>query len=613
MPSRTQIFQQLPWTGGVNTSVDSGVIPPQDLVQAENIVFTTSGIRRKREGRSYFDDAIPAVTHRESSGTTRTLTFASSINDAAVNEILIAGEGINVTTTTTSGNEYDYYRIAPGTVASIASSTSITYTGSGSLTEGSTATSTCTVSRAYPVVKLVDYWRWTGSVLSQRVVGITSQPLMFYWDSTGNRLPIAKDGAATARAGTALKVDAVVFNEVLIVAQSRTGNTPIKYKPVPTGTGVGDDNDWVNLGGSPPDFSICSIHLNRVWTNDKTNKDRLHYSATANAEKWQGADDSGALDIRPGDGDPSGITGIFPFKGRLFVAKQKRFYQVVGDSPENFQVLDVSSGIGVVNQAAVASIDQDDVLFMSERGIHSVGTTASYGDFAGQYLSNKIQPSFDGWTKARLEYSQALYIPFLSSVAFSISEDSSSVQDKIWLFNTLNKEWYEWPDIQATAMCVVNVNSKPTLYMATSGGRIVTAQNSTYEDYETDAINYNIKSGTIYPDNSPMTLKAFKRITIFFRPYASYSFTVKAKIDLYAEQQLTFSGTSSGDVLGTTFILGQSLLGTSTRFSAYTLPIDGIGNGITLEILQTGIAEQGDIYGYAIEWEPVGIPQETLS
>ena len=45
MPARTQLFQLLPWIGGVNTSQDDSLIPPNQLVRADNCIFDTKGSR----------------------------------------------------------------------------------------------------------------------------------------------------------------------------------------------------------------------------------------------------------------------------------------------------------------------------------------------------------------------------------------------------------------------------------------------------------------------------------------------------------------------------------------------------------------------------------------
>ena len=59
MPKRTVLFNQLPWNGGLNTSVDPGMIQPNQLIQADNIVFDTSGARKKRLG---IDQLAPLTT-----------------------------------------------------------------------------------------------------------------------------------------------------------------------------------------------------------------------------------------------------------------------------------------------------------------------------------------------------------------------------------------------------------------------------------------------------------------------------------------------------------------------------------------------------------------------
>lgn len=738
MPRRSQTLQRIPWVGGINTSTDAGIIPDTDLQTADNVIFSATGARLKREGFDYWDvlSDVPTVTYRASSGTTRTLTFSSKVNETLIDR-LVAGEGITVSTTA-AGNETTYYAITAGTIITAAADGyTITYTAVGSLSEGTTATTTLTVIRRNAIIKIIDYWRFTGSALAQSVVAITNQPKIFRYDSAGRRKEVEKlgtaaatavlnlttditltsvsllssrvgttfrtevlaaaanptntilvsftgsasaivctitpndgtnngavavnlttanlvqlintgavtgktvtitdasslralqtaaggdttnvanggeadsvsatfSGGATTRVTTASRADAVVFNEDLIVAQEGLGNTPLMYNP--------DDNAaWVNLPGAPPDFSIMAVHLNRVWTNDKNNRDRINYCATGNAQKWNGLDDSGALDIRPGDGDPVGVIGFKVFKGRLFVSKKNKIYQVVGDTPENFQILDVSQGVGTESHLANAAVDQDDVLYLSSKGAHSLATTANYGDFTSSYLSAKIQPTYNQFTKARLPFTQAAYVPTINSVAFTVSEQDSNFMDTIWLYNTQVKEWYRWPEVDAQSLGVILLASTPTLFYGTSDGKMVSTQNGEYTDFGTTGIRYRIKSGTIYPDASPHSIKAFKRLTLFFRPVGSYSFVCRVKIDNYSEQILVFSQEDvSADLLDVSFILGSSLLGASSQFSPNSLPIDGYGRGCTVEVEQTGTDEQIAIYGYAIEYEMADMSQENI-
>ena len=83
MPRRTQLYLKANWNGGLNDSVDPGVLPDNDLVIADNVIFATSGSRLKREGIDYFDNIdLPAVTSVTRSGTTVTITFVAKLATA---------------------------------------------------------------------------------------------------------------------------------------------------------------------------------------------------------------------------------------------------------------------------------------------------------------------------------------------------------------------------------------------------------------------------------------------------------------------------------------------------------------------------------------------------
>jgi len=595
MARRSQIYQQIPWIGGINTSVESGVLPPQDLTICDNVTLLSSGIKRKREGFEDWDanSDVPAVTHRASSGTTRTITFASTLTPSATEKLSV---GESITVAGTHATEIASYN---GTfVITGVSGTTLTYTGVGSLSESTTATSTITLTRTYPLVHLTDFWYNSGGAQVQQIVGVTSQPMAYYYSDSGKRQ--ACTGSITSRVGTSVKVNSLVFNNSLVIFNTRTGNVPIKW----SGSTQSD------LAATAPDASMGAIWLSRIWCNNKASPHRIEYSATGSLSDWGGTSDSGAIDIRPGDGDPDGITGIFPFKGSLFVSKRTKLYRITGDSPENFVVTEVSTALGIENHSSICPVDQQDIFYVSNKGVHNLTTTANFGDLEGSFVSSKIQPSFNDWEPSRLAYTQATYLPGINSIAFSVAETQTTRQDTVWLYNTQLKEWYRWPEISAQCVATALMSNKLRMLIGTQSGKIIRVNNNTYTDYGTTAIRYRIKTGIIYPDNSPISLKAFKRLILFFRPKSSYSFSVRVKIDAFSEQSLGFSNTANGDILGTDFVLGQSILGTDRPFVPHAVAFDGYGHGVTIDIEQTGTGEQVDIYGFAIEYETADFSQE---
>jgi hypothetical protein len=357
-----------------------------------------------------------------------------------------------------------------------------------------------------------------------------------------------------------------------------------------------------------------------VWLNQKDNRDRIHFSETFDETKWGGVGDSGAMDIGIGDGDPEGIVGGYKYKGFAVIGKKARRYRIVGDSPENYLVELITEGLGAEGSLAVP-VDETDVVFMSRRGFHSQAATDAYGDTDSAYLSAKIKPTFNSFEPSRLRYTQGAYIPELNSVAFSIAEDGDTTQSNVWLYNTEVEvpeagrgAWYRWPNVSCQALARRYTGDQYKLVFGTSAGRVTQAQNANnFADYGTDGIEFKIKSGSIYVDGDPQTLKSFKKLTMFFRPRGSFTFTVNTYIDNFLTQAFAFNQVTGLDLLGTDFTLGSSLLGSSSALAPFTFSMDGIGRGIVIQVTQPSEDEQIELWGFAIEYEPADLAQETES
>lgn len=512
MSLRTKLFQQFPWIGGVNTSLDESTIPVNQLTLAENCVFGTRGSRKKREGVDFDWDG-------ETSGTDT-------------------------------------------------------------------------------IIGLHDFW-FGATARSQRIVGVTDGKKVYSYDG-GTRS--ADLFAGTAWGSNVSQSSFETLNNLCIFAVDGVGNVMKKW------SGSGNIAD---LAGTPPLASICRQHLGRLWTNDKTNPDRLHYSTTANPEEWGGVGDSGAIDIGVGDGDPEGITAIFPaFKGDLFVAKRTKLYRISNYTPETFQITLVSSGIGCESHNSVATVDQDDIVFVSSRGIHSLSTTANYGDFQGAYLSTDIQLTFnEDFMRARLKNCKGAYLSEINSIAFAFTEEKYGIaaNNSIWLYNLPLKAWYNWPDISCESLIVANDVDRKRFYIGSETTRVAKSfTGNKYDISETGtftSIQFRVATGVLFLDDNPYTVKGFKRFVLYYKPVGTHTITVDVKVDSFSAQGFSYSGTSSNALLGSTFILGTSVLGVTGVMSPYSQSIDGYGRGLKVTITQSGTNEEVEIQGFGVEYE----------
>lgn len=601
MARRTTIFSQIPWTGGVNTSVDSGVLPANDLVQADNVVFTNAGSRLKREGFDYFDSyVLPAVVSRSSSGTTRTLVFDDPID---ADDTVHVGEHISVT-----GAGLASYNADLATVLSVSGST-LTYTfdGAAALTETSQTAASTLLSRAYSIIGSHDFFYFDQSAnqKQQLMICVSSQGYVYSYDQAGTRSLVENNG--TAIVGPITSCDLRTFSNKCHITFSGVGNTPKTYDAMSV-----TPNEMDDMPGAP-DGEFMQEWLGRLWMNDKLDRDYLHFCETFNETLWLGHGDSGALYIGIEDGDPEGITAIAPpFKGSMFVGKGEKVVQIRGDAPENFEAVSMTNGLGMINHRSVVPRDFDDVYFMSRRGFHSILATDATGDFEGNFLSAKIQPTFNGWNKQNLKLAQATYIEPLNSVAWAVAEDGETELSALWLYNAaVNQgEWYRWPRLSPRCVSKRLASQETRIVVGTADGRVLIGQNDRYDDSGA-SYTYRVKSGTIYPDGNAQTVKAFKKLSLLFRQRGRFSFQAYFKVDNQPAQAMTFEQTLDGDMLAVDFVLGESILGSEVVMAPVTKDIIGWGRGCTIELAQTGADAQVEIYGIMIEYEGADIADEV--
>lgn len=599
MPSRTRQFQLLPWSGGLNTSLDAGLIPSQQLVQADNIVIDFRQSRKKRTGFE-FHDSIAEAEFRESTGTDRTLVLAAAYAGA-----FSVSDDISV-----FHHPFDEdYDIISATVTSVTTTTNpndtITYTHTTSFTESSTATTAFVGlnDSSASIIGLYDYHYSSGSTSKNQIlISADDDGVVYKYDSDGIRTPLTNSGTAlSSDTDTAFEV----VNENLIVGWKSVSNTPKKYNPNASA-------NLQNLGGSPPNFFRSGEHLSRLFTDDKTDLDRIHYSSTGNPEEWNGVGDSGAIDIGIGDGDPTGIVAIFPsFKGDLYVAKRTKLYRISGFTPEEFIVQQISASIGCVSHASVVPVDNDEIYFASDKGFHRLFYDARAGGIRTEFISDDITRTFN--TFVNRDFISGAYLPGINSIAWSINEDGDADNQDIWLYNLTSKQWYRWPEISCNKIITRFEEITHRLYIGTNEGRVLKTVDNTYSDFGNQPIELTMKTGVIYPDNQVSTVKGFKKLSFTFKPQpGGTDFTAMFRIDSYPPQELTFELDGSFGILGDTFILGETLLGAEAILAPFTLPVDGYGHGCSIEVVEDDADADLELNGFSIEFEDAGTAQETV-
>lgn len=462
-----------------------------------------------------------------------------------------------------------------------------------------------------PLLEGTDFIQQVGNDKISYKVTIDSDGNVYQYTSGGVRTQILDGGTPWVDAIT--QASFLTFNNQLIIAVDGATNV-VKFWD-----GISTLADLPNA----PLGSFVQQHLERVWMNDKTTLDRIHFSQTGDSTIWEGVGDSGALDINTGDGDPIGISAIFPtFQGILFVPKRTKLYRIDGTTPDTFAITQVSNGIGCLSQRSFATIDQQDIVFASERGFHQLTTTLNYGNFNSTYISADIQDKFQtDFDYSRRSYIKAIYIPQLSSVGFAVTDaayGSQPYNNIIWFYNlnTQQLAWHSWPlPCECIFMSRDADNVRP--YFGTTSGRLAQGFTGNFYDIDETGANVtiprNITTGRIFVDERPETIKAFKSFGLIYRPTSNHEINVVVTIDNYPGQNLTFNQEQTLALLGETFVLDQSILGSGAALSPFTFPIDGYGRGIQIQITSSDIDVQHRLMGFVIGFEPAEVSQETVA
>lgn len=675
MPKRTRTLTLFPWEGGVVTSLDEGLLKPGQLTRGDNLVLDYTQAKRRRDGINYdYDNCVFSVTHRSSAGTSRTLTGTFTNTGITVGDkvtIIGAGESsYNATLATVTVADATTLTYTVGTSLTESSTADTGATWANKVVGGIDYWFGNEDSRAQYIITVLDNgavyrtasgvrnritdsglaWTISASGLTEAnlevfnnqvviaVSGVTNQ--MKYWtgstDDGLQDLPgvieltsVSRASAGTTRtlalSGNLTDVD---NGETIVVLSSNpsyrgtftllsgSGTSTITYTGSSSLTEGTTADTTIQVGILAPKALFIRQHQGRLFCNDKENLDRLHYSGIDSHTVWNGVGTSAALDLGVGDGDPAGLTGISPtFKGDLFVGKRTKLYRLNGYDADTYQVIKVSNGIGFISHQAIAAVDNDDIFFVSERGLHSLVATDQYGDFTASFLSRDIQKSFvEDWEASRRRYIKAAYLPEINSAAFAVTEDGADYNNALWTFNIEKKEWHRWPDVECETLIPAQDTDRKRVYFGTQQARIAQTFTGTNQDTAADGTESSILSrattGLIFVDGRPDTVKAFKRIMVIYRGKGSYTITVKVKIDNFAEQALAFVSNSQGAVLGE-FILGQDVLGGSSVIAPYSLPIDGYGRGIKVTVEQNDLNTALAIQGLVIEFEGEGDQPES--
>lgn len=340
-------------------------------------------------------------------------------------------------------------------------------------------------------------------------------------------------------------------------------------------------------------------HIGRmIMTGNNDFPFRVYYSAAFDPESWTTISGGGSFDL-DADGDPEGITGHVSFQNRLYVFTRQSTYEITGSTAATFAVLRVSNGIGCVSHASIATVPND-VIFASDRGVHSIKQLDAGRQTESTFLSRDIQRLWTSLINAtRFKQCQAMYSEDINCYLISVVSGADTTNSDVFVYNIEFGTWTQWKDINARAISSAMISNKKNIIIGRENGQIAFLNRPSRTDFGS-VYNAQFETGMLYPGELGRE-KVFKNVTLWISTDAASTINVNWNIDGRRSGMRSYPIGSNNALLGSTFILGQSALGIA-QYLPYTVSIDDIGYGIQLTVQLTGPGDI-EVYGFILEVE----------
>ena len=462
-----------------------------------------------------------------------------------------------------------------------------------------------------PFKGLFDFWRLQPSGYKGRRVTAVSGGKV--WADHSDGVFVDVTGAFTIFPADNVSIE--TFYGLMIMAfDNNPAGGPLKY----------DQSAAVaSLLGTPPNGKYLRTFMDRLWIGGiKAAPDLVVGSSTDDPENYHTGPmppgDAQYIYLDQGDQDPVGVTALFPpYYGRMVVAKRRSLYQIQNnfDSSGNayFGVTPVvSSGLGCISHNGVVGLDSD-VIYPSERGIHTMSMTNKLGQIDMEYMSAPIQNLYqENVDFFRADNMRAIYIPEINHYLLSLTTKSSAGNNDMVLgYNFGTGEWdvlnenvsafskfVDTSDANKTKVLVGDDKGRIGIIDTTKSGRVVT--------WFDERVTMQFTTGIIYPLGANTTEVTFRELTVFFKPQpiANSVVNVTALVDGIQRQDLEFSQTAqSGSLIGFSTI-GVAKIGGRGIVKNVSRQLHGVGKGIELIFTHKPVSDDDDceIYGFVIEY-----------
>jgi hypothetical protein len=445
--------------------------------------------------------------------------------------------------------------------------------------------------------------------------GTDGQFIMAY---AGTQLYQSTDnGGSFSSVLTGLQNNAVgdfsVFDDIVIFASDDTADVPKSWDFSAAA--------FVDLAGTPPNFSFSVPHLNRQFAAGvAANPSTLYWSDDLNPEAWTGGN-SGNASIDPNDGDRivgmiSHLDDLWIFKGPN-IGSIHRIRNAFSISSVTREV--VSRGIAPVAHKAIAVVGTD-IFFVTREGLASLATTDKFGDIQQALPSRPVRQFFREINNIRLKNIQMVWYARGGLLAIAASSAGKTTNDIILVYDPVGRRWADPWELPTASLAVIVDSSGQKRLMSGDYSGFVNSEDSVNRSDDpsstaytwlmrTPALTFAVPGDPRFTPDSELT---FHRISARIKPKGSYNISGTLKIDDQAEQAFTLDEGLGAQGLGS-FTLGTDVLGPASFVEPSAFNLEGKGKTAIIQLSQGTADQDAEAYELVVGVESAGEADDTVS
>lgn len=181
------------------------------------------------------------------------------------------------------------------------------------------------------------------------------------------------------------------------------------------------------------------------------------------------------FEVRTNDGDR--ITANKAYQSTELIMKERSFHKVVGDSPDNFQLVELSTQYGCISNKTVIEF-KEKLLWLDRQGI------LEYNGSAWNIISDPIEDTFRRMNlSAAREKACAAHWASRNQVWFGIPVDGSTENNLTVVYDYLVNGWTFFDGFNASAFAMIKAGgTAPTMWRGSNSGMVYYYGSSFYGD-----------------------------------------------------------------------------------------------------------------------------------